>query len=322
MVKSPSAPDMVVYWITRVGIGEDPEDYVAVPLTDILDYRRADGAPQVTVTILSSASFTGTPETFAPPYWDLGALAEVLPPRTADVVGPVQMLQAQGIKVLLCVAGSKGMGWDLVPAAQNGDFAQWVQSEILELYGLDGIDIDDEWGPSGSNPQGLVDTVAALRAAAPQALITKALWSDNPDYFTTPVSADSPWSPGAYLGQLVDFGSTMAYGENAAGLEATVQSYTSITTPGGANVGLAPNQLCIGVQAGVGSWFTTLADSEAAAAWVVQNGYRGMMLFTFSQDIQQWTHQPVNSPDYMWRNPNDHAWQRGMIAAMGLAPSA
>jgi hypothetical protein len=47
-----------------------------------------------------------------------------------------------------------------------------------------------------------------------------------------------------------------------------------------------------------------------------------MMLFTFSQDIQQWTHQPQNSPGYMFPNPDDHQWQRAMIKAMGVGPAA
>jgi hypothetical protein len=309
-----STPALVVYWIPYVGIGH-PIQKVVVPLTDILNYERADGSPQVTAAILAAATFTGSPDNFLPPYLDLGGLAAVLTPRTSDINGPVRQLQAHRIKVLLSIVGVADMGWDQVPAVQNAAFAQWVQSEVLDKYGLDGIDIDDEYCDLPGDPQRFVDTIAALRGAAPHALITKALWQDE-GYFTQPVSTTSPWFPGAYLSQMLDLGSTMTYGTDAAGLEACVEAYTSILI-GDQNVGLAPSQLCIGVQAGVGSWMTTLADSEAAAAWVAQQGYGGMMLYTFSQDIQQWTHQPQNSPGYMFPNPNDHEWQRGIIEAMG-----
>ncbi len=40
----------------------------------------------------------------------------------------------------------------------------------------------------------------------------------------------------------------------------------------------------------------------------------GMMLYRFSQDIQQWTYGPQNSPSKMYPNPDDHQWQRTIIA--------
>jgi hypothetical protein len=40
------------------------------------------------------------------------------------------------------------------------------------------------------------------------------------------------------------------------------------------------------------------------------------MLYTFSQDIQQWTHAPQNSPNYMYPNPNDHEWQKAIVEGM------
>jgi hypothetical protein len=319
------APALVAYWIPWVGIPDNSRK-VAVPMTDILNWRRKDGAPQITEVILGAARFRGRPGVFDPPYLDLEGLAQVLPPKEAG--GPVQQLRAQGIKVLLSVYGRDTMGWDHVPASQNGAFAQWGKEQILDKLGLDGIDVDNEWCTLGKNRQGLVDTVAALRAAAPQALISKALW-DDADYFKQPVSPTSPWSPGRYLGQLLDFASTMAYGNDAEGLEAFVEAYTSIKLgiPGKErDVGMSKTQLCIGVQAGVGNpaigdWFTTLDATKQASAWVVQEGYRGMMLYTFTSDIQQWTHEPQNAPGYLFPNANDHEWQRAITAAMGVAPA-
>lgn len=316
MPAGPADPALVVYWLPTIGIGK-PLEKVHVPLLDMLDQTRSDGSPQVSVAILSSATFLGIPETFAPPYLELGeGLSAVLTPHAGDIHDPVRQLQARGVKVLLGVVCARSMGWDHVSAAQNGDFAQWVRTEILEKYSLDGIDIDDECCDLEPNPRGLVDTVAALRVAAPQALISKALWQDS-EYFTLPVSPTSPWLPGSYLGQMLDFASTMNYGDGVEGLESFVQSYTQFEV-GGQNVGMAPSQLCIGVQAGVGPWMTPLAVTAAVSEWVVAQGYRGIMLYTYSQDIQQWTHQPQNSPGYLFPNPNDHEWQKVVVQAMGV----
>ena len=37
------------------------------------------------------------------------------------------------------------------------------------------------------------------------------------------------------------------------------------------------------------------------------------MLWTFSQDIQQFTADPQNQLNLMWRNSGDHSWQQAMI---------
>ena len=41
-----------------------------------------------------------------------------------------------------------------------------------------------------------------------------------------------------------------------------------------------------------------------------------MMLFTFSQDIQQFTFAPQNDPGHMFPNTDDHEWQ--MVIEFGL----
>jgi len=274
----------------------------------------------VPALVLFAATFTGTPDTFAPPYWDLSPLASVLVP-VSEGGGPVQQLRAAGIKVLLSAMGPNlrdehgeplpGMGWAHVPPTQREAFAEWVVKEVLEKYGLDGVDIDNEYSNLADNPQGLVDTVAVLRAVAPNALIHKALYNDFDD-FKTPVTSSSP---PVYLGQMLDLASTMTYG--ARDLRGVVEDYVSLKD-GDQDVGMKPSQLCIGVQAGVGPDKTTLPKTKAASEWVVEFGFRGMMLFTFTSDIQQWTHQPQNACDYRFPNPNDHEWQKAIVKAMGV----
>lgn len=311
---------LISYWIPYVGIG-DPIQKVVVPLTDVLNLTLKDGTPQTNIVNLAAAHLNGSPANFTEPYLTIpDNILTQLTIQPGETQSNVQKLQDKGIKVVLSVMGNtppgenSGMGWDHVPADQNDAFARWIKTEVIDKYGLDGIDIDDEYSGLPQNPQGLVDTVAVLRHRIGSALITKALWNDI-DYFSVPASPASTYDGGSYLGQMLDIGSSMDYGDGTAELESFIARYANVMV-NGQNVGMSENQLCIGVQAGVGGWMTTIADTKAVSEWVVENGYLGIMLYTFSQDIQQWTHQPQNSPGYMFPNKNDHEWQKTIIDAM------
>jgi hypothetical protein len=115
----------------------------------------------------------------------------------------------------------------------------------------------------------------------------------------------------------------MAYGYGSDAQIAFVQWYHDVEA-GGNNVGMAWNQLAIGVQAGPPdqSWMTGIDEVYGLAQWAVAPASStkaippilGMMLFTFSQDIQQFTFSPQNTPSKMFPNPDDHQWQRTIIA--------
>jgi hypothetical protein len=309
------------YWIPAVGIG-NPLQWVKVPLTDVGKYVLAGGKPQTNVVFLGFASFTGSPSSFNPPYISIpGDLLEQMTLQPGQKQTNVQYLQSLGIKVLLSIQGytpqgqPSGMGWDGVPAGKNQNFADWVKTQIIDKYRLDGIDIDNEWSGLPSNPQNFVNTVSALRRSLPNGLISKALWQDF-NYFTVPVSGGLP---GIYLANLLDLGGTMSYGSGYQSQIDLVNQYLQIQA-GGQNVGLKRNQICIGVQAGPPDqgWMTPIAEVAQLAKWVVQppQAILGMMLFTFSQDIQQFTYSPQNDPKHKFPNPNDHEWQKAIIQGM------
>ena len=72
----------------------------------------------------------------------------------------VQQLQAAGIKVLLTLMGSRtdsgGTAWPTALTSRSG-----IQTNVIDRYGLDGIDIDDEFiGPS--NTQNFMNTIRVL----------------------------------------------------------------------------------------------------------------------------------------------------------------
>jgi len=314
-------PLLALYWIPYVGIGS-PIQKVVVPLTDILNYTLADGTPQAKVVFLGAADFSCTPTNFQPPYVtpNAGLLAQLV--AQPGQQSAVQQLQAAGIKVLLSIIGPNNgiMGWDNIPYAQGANpyanmeaFAQWVMTELVDKYGLDGIDIDDEFG-GPANPQAFMDTVGTLRYYMGSKLLTKALWSDDV-YFQTAVSANAPYNAGSMLSGLLDLGCNMDYGALYAGQLSDIETYKGY--------GMTASQLCIGVQAGPpeSSWMTPIGEASQLATWAVtpQGGsapVQGMMLYTFTQDIQQWDMWPQNSPQYKFPNPGDHAWQKAIVEGM------
>lgn len=336
MCALPSKALLASYWIPAVGIG-NPLQWVTVPITEYAKYRLPNGAPQTNVVFLFNATFTGTPQNFKPPYISIpDGLLQQMTLQPGQRQTNVQYLQSMGIKVLLSVLGynidgKPGMGWDGVPASENAKFAQWMKTEVIDKYGLDGIDIDNEFSNLPENKPAFMNTVGYLRASLSGRLLSKALWQDE-DYFLMPVSPGVP-NAGKYLARLLDFGCTMSYGSGAATQKQIIQNYHDLQTNNNQWVGMNWEQLCIGVQAGPPElgWMTNIKDVYELAQWVVQPQsptkpippILGMMLFTFSQDIQQWTHWPQNSPGYKYPNPQDHEWQRTIIRGMyGLKEEA
>lgn len=335
MAALPQQRLLASYWIPWVGIG-DPIVRVTVPLTEIAKYRLPNGAPQTNVVFLMNATFTGTPENFKPPYISIpDGILQQMTLQPGQKQTNVQYLQSLGIKVLLSVLGynthgQPGMGWDGVPASENAKFAKWMKQEVIDKYGLDGIDIDNEFSNLPENKPAFMSTVGYLRESLTGSLISKALWQDE-DYFLMPVLPGVP-NAGKYLARLLDFGCTMGYGIETDGQKQMVQNYHDLEV-NETWVGMNWEQLCIGVQAGPPelNWMTDIQEVYELAKWVVEPQsptkpippILGMMLFTFPQDIQQWTHWPQNSPGFKYPNPKDHQWQLTIIRGMyGLAEDA
>ena len=323
---------LAVYWIPAVGIGKTkPYEWVTVPLKEVSEQPRLpDGRPQTTVVFLGFAHLTRNNGKVTPPFLKIGdGLLRVLETQPGEEMSRVERLRRYGTKVVLSVQGhgpdDDGLGWDHIPSSVNEEFANWMKTEVIEKYGLDGIDIDDEWSGGGNNPQGFVDTLGVLRYYLPASLISKALDADT-NYFQVPVSSAAKYNVGAYLARLLDFGCTMTYGSGRGQQIQAIADYHNIHA-GGQNVGMNWDQLCIGVQAGLPqhvSGGTPLAEVSALAQWVAEPlsstkkipPILGMMLFTFSQDILQFTRWPQNQERYKYPNPGDHEWQKAIIAGM------
>ena len=316
-------PMFAAYWIPAVGIGEDSnKQWVKVPLTEMLKYRFRNGKAQTGVVFLAFARFNLPPEPFNPKCVKIDQ-------AVLDQIGTVKQLQQAGAKVLLSIVGDgTKLGWHSIPYGQGSqkfnnmiNFAQWVTG-LIQQYGLDGIDIDDEFDGAPHEPedaQRFMDTVGILKhyLAVNGKLLTKALWADS-QYFAITVGSDAPYNAGAKLGSLLDLGCTMGYGWDYDQQISELERYRDTYQMGGGKV-------CIGVLAGNAGWYTPVDRVSRLVNWVANDhsSFRaaGMMLWTFSQDIQQFTHNPQNDPKYKYPHkppppPPDHEWQKAIAEGL------
>lgn len=307
----PGQGAVVTYWWPQVGIGPEGQmKYVDVPLSEVLKYK-------TDIVVLAFATFSSTQK----PYINIpDSLVKQMTLQPGQTRTNVQQLQDRGIKVLLSVLNDGPNGWDGITS--NEDFGETMQL-MLRKYGLDGLDIDDEYDQnhtSSANPQAFVNTIGTLRGWLRGYLLTKALFADD-IYFQTPVASGHP-NAGKSLAEFLDYGWTMSYWDDCAGQAGLIQEYHDL--------GMPWNKLAIGVQAGpYGHGQFTQIDEvyKSAQSSVGKNACGaeppnppifGMMLYTFSQDIQQFTHWPQNAIPYP--NSDDHQWQRTIIAGLTGKP--
>jgi hypothetical protein len=177
--------------------------------------------------------------------------------------GNVAYLQSLGIKVLLDVLGNhENAGWGCFTSYAQADSFAVQCARAVTQYGLDGIDIDDEYSTCTTNTNSLVIALSALRAELGSAkYITKALFNDT-QYFSATYN-------GKKAGDILDYGWEMSYGNtNYSG---RLQPYV--------NAGMAKTKLAIGVDIGG-------TDETTAANFVKNNGYAAVMTYNISTTSQ------------------------------------
>lgn len=147
----------------------------------------------------------------------------------AEIRAGAQALQARGVKVVMSINGNPDWpghegGWANLDPQQ---FAANVKRIVVDEWGLDGVDLDNEadYTPDAN----FVEVIAALRQAfGPDALITL------PVYMGT--------GRDAYLAQARDdisFVSTMAYWNGFDGQVALFQAYAGLVGPEKVAIGVA-----------------------------------------------------------------------------------
>src|ERR1700741_1838497 len=177
-------------------------------------------------------------------------------PQTAAALdsGVVAQMQALGITVLLTVLGNhENAGWSCFTDQSVAQAFVDQLAAAVEKYGLDGIDIDDEYSACTTNLTSLAMVTTLMKQTMPGKIISKALFQDI--RYLTP-----SWQGNTLAGNLTyGWGMSSRSPDSAARLQPYVDA------------GMQKSALAIGVSPQYG-------DGGPAATFVKENEYGGVML--------------------------------------------
>ncbi|MDH4471937.1 MAG: glycosyl hydrolase family 18 protein [Fluviicola sp.] len=236
-------------------------------LRDVANFTLADGSPAIDIVCLGAGNFATLDEK---PYLraenNQPVTDKPFNPNIQKVLddGSVQFLQSKGITVLLTVMNAHTpVGWsEFTSAADATKFADYLKTDVVDKYGFDGIDIDDEYSAGTPNNSSLIMVTAIMKTSMPDKIISKALFSDI-DYFPPNSYHDET------LVQTLDFGWEMTYFEESA--ENRLSPYS--------NAGMDKSRLSYGYY----SNFETIYNIPKEVSWLKSNGYGGAMIFAFEE---------------------------------------
>lgn len=170
----------------------------------------------------------------------------------------IRPAQAKGIKILLSVLGNhQGAGFANFPDRAAAEAFADQLADVVNRYGLDGIDFDDEWSNYGANGTGqpndfsFVYLLEALRSRLPDKLITL--------YFIGPTAERLSYG-GVNAGDLLDYAWNPYYG-----------TWGVPDVPGLGKPSLAP--AAINIQGTSSSTAASLASRTVSQGYGVFNTY-------------------------------------------------
>lgn len=211
---------------------------------------KSTGKPFFSELVLFAANINGsTPNT--PVLYYNAEMSAIL----KDNIDAVRQLQNSGIKVQISYLGNhQNAGWSCnmtaKAAAKLGDA---MVAEVVK-YGLDGINVDDEYSTCSGNATAFYNVLKAIRANTyfSGKTLSKALWSDS-QYFVAPNNAATKLT---------------------AGYEMTYAGSVSYLTPY-VGYGMAKSALHLGIS----PEFTPSSGVQAIAKSVADGGYQGVMIW-------------------------------------------
>ena len=167
-------------------------------------YTLDDGSPAFDIAVIFAANINYDGERA---YLHLNENVQHLLDNADTYVRP---LQEKGIKVVLSILGNhQGAGFANFPDAEAADRFALEVTTLVRRYGLDGVDLDDEWSEYGKNGTGqpnafsFVNFVDALRKRLPNRLIT---------FYVIGPSTEHQEFEGTRVGDLVDYAWNPYYG--------------------------------------------------------------------------------------------------------------
>ena len=166
-----SAAAIILYPLAAAKSGPKAIAYVEVNndnITNVGRYTLSDGSNAFDVAIIFAANINYNGN--AAVLYNNAQVQAVLD----DAAHNIKPLQAKGIKVLLSILGNhQGAGIsNFASKAAAADFASQVAAEVSR-YGLDGVDLDDEYADYGANgtpqpnAQSIGWVISTLRSALP-----------------------------------------------------------------------------------------------------------------------------------------------------------
>jgi hypothetical protein len=229
---------------------------------DVARYRLADGCPAVSVAILFAGNYAGTERPYLRANNNDPPTTKPFNDNIQQVLddGSVNYLQCRGIKVLLSITnGHQPVGWSQFTSRREAlDFARYLKTSVVARYGLDGIDIDDEYSTGVPNRTSLIMVTTLMRRLMPNKIITKALFEDK-SYFR------ATWYRHT-LAENLDYAWEESYGGSPRPRIAPYARW------------LSKKQLSLGFWSGQPSR-TPARDVQ----WLRAKGYAGVMLYGFEE---------------------------------------
>lgn len=202
-----------------------------------------------------------------------------LNPNVQAAIERASVLQDKGITVLLSVMGAhSATGWSqFTDQATAQAFVDYLKSDVVDRYGLDGIDIDDEYSNGPANNTSLAMVTTLMRQTMPDKLVTKALCSRDCGACDDSGPFSGDWN-GHTLASNLHYGWEMCY--MGRSISSRLSAYVGY--------GMSKNRLSLGFSAE--SWTSrTWPGLQEQAHAVVADGYAGCMLFSFENQPESLT---------------------------------
>ena len=137
----------------------------------VAGYTLADGSPAIDFVCIFGGNYAASSRPYLRANNDDPPTTKPLNPNIQKVLddGAVGYLQGKGLKVLLTVLnGHKAVGWSEFTSESDAEnFASYLKTDIVDKYGLDGIDIDDEYSTGTPNDTSLIMVTTKMKAIMP-----------------------------------------------------------------------------------------------------------------------------------------------------------
>jgi chitinase len=199
-----------------------------------------------------------------------------------SILDGTRFLQARGQKVVMSINGNPKYSWDKL---EPKPFAKAVKDIVIDEWGLDGVDLDNEYDEDNPEKPGLAFaavTHAIRETIGAEKLITYPAYMPDRDNSYLQAAKDD-----------LDFISTMAYWNGSTSQIKMYEGYASIMGYGKVAIGVKP-----GYQ---GSDQSTPIDAVPALCKYEpkkDSRKRGMMLYSLTIDVPQYT----KLPKFAWTN--------------------